>query len=338
MLTNMIRSLSIALALYLGVSFTLIWLPFNGSVPQSGLDFDVLDTTDLNQISPAPQIYTSRDGATLSYREFSGSGETVLILLHGSGTEGRYLSPLADFLQQTLNATVLVPDLRGHGFSKLGTPGDLDHLSQLEHDIEDLLLKSKSEHPNKRFYLIGHSSGGGLALKVAANQHPGFAGYVLLAPFLGYNAPTIKPVSKHWVNVHLTRYAGISMLNRVGIDALNHKTVMVFGRPLLVEDDLQVSSYSYRMSQAFSPVNYTAELQAVDKPLLLLIGQEDEAFVADAFTTVLDSHAPNAQLKVLQGIKHLNIVTHESTYSALEDWLRPHPTKADIDKSPSSTM
>ena len=221
-----------------------------------------------------------------------------------------------------------MPDLRGHGHSKLGSPGDVKHLNQLEEDIGDLLVKSKSENPEKKFYLLGHSSGGGLALKVAANQHPDFDGYVLLAPFLGYNAPTIKPVSRHWVNVSLMRFAGISMLNRVGIDALNNKTVMHFGQPLLVDDDLQVGSYSYRMSQSFSPANYSAELQAVDKPLLLLVGKEDEAFVANAFKSVLKENAPDAALKILQGIKHLNIVAHEATYSALENWLQPNPSTA----------
>lgn len=318
---NIAKRLVIALAVYLGVSTVLVLLPFEQKKTRAGLDFAELDTVSIDRLSPEPQAYQSRSGDTLHFREFLGSGSTGFILLHGSGTEGRYLSPLANFLQQSFSATVLVPDLRGHGHSTLGTPGDVKHLGQLEEDIEDLLVQYKRDNPDKSFYLLGHSSGGGLALKLAASQRAAFEGYVLLAPFLGYRAPMVRPSSAEWVQVSLGRYAGISALNRVGIDAFNKSTVLYFNRPTDVDDPLQSKSYSYRMSQSFSPQNYAAELQAVNKPLLLLVGSADEAFIADAFAPVLKDNAPRAELEVLAEVKHLDIVTHQSTFSALEQWV-----------------
>lgn len=318
---NIAKRLVIALAVYLAVSLVLVLLPFEQKKVLAGLDFAELDTVSIEHLSPDPQAYQSRSGDALHFREFLGSGNTGFILLHGSGTEGRYLSPLANFLQQTFHATVLVPDLRGHGHSTLGTPGDVKHLGQLEEDIEDLLAQYKHEHPDKSFYLLGHSSGGGLALKLAASQRAAFEGYVLLAPFLGYRAPMVRPSSAKWVQVSLGRFAGISALNRVGIDTFNKSTVMYFNRPTDVEDPSQTKSYSYRMSQSFSPQNYAAELQAVNKPLLLLVGSADEAFIAEAFEPVLKDNAPRAELEVLAEVKHLDIVTHQSTFAALEQWL-----------------
>lgn len=110
------------------------------------------------------QTYRARDGAQLMYREWTGSAPLTVVLLHGSGTDGRYLAPLAHRLLKLSQASIVVPDLRAHGESNLGRPGDVSYLGQLEHDLEDLHQHIKAQRPADRLVLGGHSSGGGMAM------------------------------------------------------------------------------------------------------------------------------------------------------------------------------
>jgi pimeloyl-ACP methyl ester carboxylesterase len=79
------------------------------TAPGSGLDFSALRMEE-----PAPLgTYEARDGARLGLRSYAGPDDLQLVLLHGSGSHGAYLAPLARALSET--ATVHTPDLRGHG-------------------------------------------------------------------------------------------------------------------------------------------------------------------------------------------------------------------------------
>ena len=78
-------------------------------------------------------------------------------------------------------------DIRGHGAS--GTRGDIAYLGQLEDDLADFVAVVRKTVPTAPLTLLGHSAGGGFALRVAASPIQGlFARTVLLAPYLGYNA------------------------------------------------------------------------------------------------------------------------------------------------------
>jgi alpha-beta hydrolase superfamily lysophospholipase len=90
---------------------------------------------------------------------------------------------------------VLIPDLRGHGESAQAGMGDVGYLGQLEDDLEDMHSALRSEYPDARMVLAGHSSGGGLAVKYGGGSLAQFDAYILLAPYLGYKAPTVRPNS-----------------------------------------------------------------------------------------------------------------------------------------------
>ena len=80
-----------------------------------GLDFaDYLANTAGGTVAPPLQNATMRDGYALAYRRFDGPlGARMLVLVHGSGWHGLQFVQIAQQLSK--KATVLVPDLRGHG-------------------------------------------------------------------------------------------------------------------------------------------------------------------------------------------------------------------------------
>ncbi len=74
-----------------------------------------------------------------------------------------------------------------------GTRGDIAYIGQLEDDLADLVGEIRKTDPTAPLTLIGHSAGGGFALRVAASPIQNlFARTVLLAPYLGYDAPSSR--------------------------------------------------------------------------------------------------------------------------------------------------
>src|SRR5579863_4114510 len=145
----------------------------------SVFDFKSLKT----HFPEAPQLlqFHARDGVPLSYRFYdSACKDVACILLHGSSAHGEYLHPLASYLSSHGGGQVYVPNIRGHYLS--GTQrGDCTYIGQLEDDLVDLMQRMHLQ--NKKIFLVGHSSGGGLAIRFAGGNHGiPIHRYVLLSP------------------------------------------------------------------------------------------------------------------------------------------------------------
>lgn len=305
---------------YLALASLLVCIPVRKQPVVDSLDFDVLNgKADNLQLSE--QTYASRSGSELFYRFIAGKTNTILVLLHGSGAEGRYLLHPAQKLSIATEISVVIPDLRGHGRSAKKTLGDIDYIGQYEDDLEDLRLHLSQQYPNSSIILGGHSSGGGLAIKYAGGDRVAFDGYLLLAPYLGYRAPTVRPNSGGWVQVSTRRYIGLTMLNNVGIKLFNSLPVLFFNRPKEWSDPLQAESYSYRLNESFSPQAYEKNLQKNNKPVLVLVGADDEAFYAEKFEAVFSKNAPHALVKIIPKVKHLNLSNNEDTINIMSCWI-----------------
>lgn len=320
----MIKKISIYLlisaSIYVVVALSLTVIPVKRNIVEKSLHFEALTTENIQ--ADIAQNYQARDGENLFYRLFDSDSNKVVVLLHGSGTEGRYLSGLAQKLSASNNAKVIVPDLRGHGRSALKQLGDVQYLGQLEDDLSDLHKHLMSLYPNSIFILGGHSSGGGLAVKYGGKkQEAAFDGYVLLAPYLGHDAPTTRPNSGNWVQVSIRRYIGLSMLNNIAITLFNDTPVLFFNRPAQLDDELQIDSYSYRMNESFAPQDYAKYLSKNKQPIVALIGLNDEAFYAEKYTAVFAEYAPHAHVKLLDNVRHLDISDSNVTYQAIVQWL-----------------
>tara|TARA_B110001469_G_scaffold125896_1_gene142235 strand:- start:808 stop:1809 length:1002 start_codon:yes stop_codon:yes gene_type:complete len=325
---KILLSFTITPLVYLVISSLLVLVPVNRNYPAESLDFNVLSFTDTSDVTVEKLNFTARDGNELFYRRIQGDTDIVVVLLHGSGTEGRYLVSLAEKLYSSLNITVVIPDLRGHGESALSNMGDISYLDQFSHDLEDLNGYLRLHHPNAKIILGGHSSGGGLAVKYGGNGLTKFDGYILLAPYLGYQAPTVRPNSGGWVQVSTRRYIGLSMLNNVGISGLNGFPVLFFNRPAGKAYSMQADSYSYRLNESFSPQSYTDDLQANKKPMLALIGKDDEAFYSDKFEAVFRENAPHTELIIIPDTKHLDLPSGQVTANFIAGWLEKSYNKA----------
>ncbi len=122
---------------------------------------------------PALERFSARDGTELAYRHYPARGQAtgkIAILVHGSSGSSAAVHALADALAAR-GVETYAPDIRGHGGS--GTRGDIAYLGQLEDDMADFVAVVRKTSPDAPITLLGHSAGGGFALRRRQLADPG---------------------------------------------------------------------------------------------------------------------------------------------------------------------
>lgn len=329
MIANLGQIALISLGIYLAIALILIATdrPVDPVVEDEPVSMNALMDASYTELPPL-QTYTGQDGAALAYRFYASRqpSDKLLFLLHGSGWHSMQFHPLAHAISRSGVAHVVTPDLRGHGFTP-ARRGDVDYIGQLEDDLAALIRTVQQDYPGAQVIVGGHSSGGGLAVRFAGGSHGALAdAYLLLAPFLKYNAPTTRPNSGGWAQPNARRIAGLSMLNRLGISWLNGLTVIRFAMPQAVLDSTlghtATTAYSYRLNTSYAPRdNYTGDLAAMRQPFLLAVGEADESFVAEAYEPLISAHTDSGVYALLPDTGHIDLLTNPQLAPLLEVWL-----------------
>ncbi|MAT96979.1 MAG: hypothetical protein CL608_07545 [Anaerolineaceae bacterium] len=309
-------STAVSAIIYFGLALILTFLP----EPTFTVDpFPVAQTAVTADF--IPQQYTMRDGETLFARQFPANSDTTILLLHGVTAESAALSSSAQKLRQISGAEVVALDLRGHGQSG-GTLGDVSYIGQYQDDVADVITAIHAEKPNGRLILAGHSMGGGIALQFAQlAEAPEVDGYLMFAPHLGTNAPTLPEPDPDnadaaaYSQLHVPRLIGLIMLNSVGIKTFHHLDTLFFN----LTDEV-THTYSFRATANSSPQDYATALTAVDAPLLVVVGSQDEAFVADQFPTAVSAYS-DGEVHIIEGETHTSIVESAAAMTVIENWL-----------------
>ncbi|MGP9652861.1 alpha/beta fold hydrolase [Halomonas sp. AOP35-4E-18] len=290
----------------------------------NGLDFEAL-VSEQGAVSQLPSLqrFEARDGTALAYRHYPSESPTALVLLHGSGTDSQYLVTFAQALAEAGAAAVYTPDVRGHRPSPQRR-GDIDYIGQLEDDLADFIEHIKAENSAITSIVVGgHSSGGGLAIRFAGGEYGHLAAaYLLLAPYLGHDAPTVRNNSGGWAEPSVAKIIALSLLNRLGVKGLNGVTVLRFNLPPEYRDGSETLAYSYRLMTGFNPANYRDDLHSIKVPSLFLTGAEDEALFADRFESTIRPHIPDAEVVTVPGTSHLGLLVNEEGIEIVRQWLQ----------------
>ena len=272
---------------------------------------------------PPLSRFAARDGTDLAYRHYPARGTAtgkIAILVHGSSGSSVAAHALADALAAH-GIETFAPDIRGHGGS--GTRGDVAYLGQLEDDMADLvaLIRKSTSEP---ITLLGHSAGGGFALRLASSPiKDQFARTILLSPYLGYDAPTNRPQSGGWASADVPRFLGIGVLRRLGIGCCQALPTLAFAVPPNSEKIL-ASTYSYRLMRNFATRGYRDDLAAVTKPLTLIAGADDELMLADKYADAVHAVLPSAEVKLIAGANHMDVVSTAKAVNEIADYVATH--------------
>lgn len=264
---------------------------------------------------PPTQKIVARDGAPLNYRLYAGQPDRAVVLVHGSSGSGVETHKLAQALQAA-GATVYSISLRGHGGS--GTRnGDVSYKGQLDDDLADLVKAVKLAQPGVRRTLVGFSSGGGFALRIASGPNAGlFDDYVAISPYIAQDSPTNKADSG-WAGVAVPRIVALSILDGFGLPWFQDLPVVHFATQAKA-DDKRTPIYSFRLLTSLQlGRDWKSELARISKPTLIVIGEKDELFAADQFAPLLRSINPRIAVMVVPGQTHLGMIGNTAATAAV---------------------
>jgi len=268
---------------------------------------------------PPLDHFSARDGTILTYRHYAARGPVagpIAILVHGSSGSSPAVHGLADALAAH-GIETFAPDIRGHGGS--GNRGDIGYVGQLEDDMADFVALVRRTNPDAPITLLGHSAGGGFALRLASSPIQNlFARTVLLAPYLGYDAPTNRPDSGGWAHADVPRFLALAMLHRIGIDCCEQLPTLAFAVPAN-SSAILASTYSYRLMRNFATRGYKADFAATTRPVTLFAGADDELMLSDKYADAVHAVAPKVDVKLIEGVNHMSILSDPRAVSAIAD-------------------
>ena len=272
---------------------------------------------------PSLSRFSARDGTELAYRHYPARGAAIAkiaILVHGSSGSSAAVHALADALAAH-GIETYAPDIRGHGGS--GTRGDIGRIGQLENDMADLVALVRKTSPDAPITLLGHSAGGGFALRIASSDiKDQFARTIMLAPYLGYDAPTNRP-SGGWASPDIPRFLGLVALRKLGFECCEGLATLAFAVP---KDSAKIlaATYSYRLMCNFATRGYKADLAAVTRPMTLISGADDELMLSDKYADAVHAVAPSVEVKLIAGVNHMGVVSVAKAVNEVADYVATH--------------
>ena len=313
--------------IYLGLVPAMIFWPLAplSAIGQEASDEDLIASgVRIEQVYEYHDVqFTMRDGTRLNAQYYPGDSQEIILMLHGVTGNNRLLNEPAGMIRDATNASVYTLDLRGHGNSG-GERGNVDYIGQYEDDLADTIAVIRVNHTEHELIVLGYSMGGAIALRHAAQNNEIVEGYILVAPNLGQDAPTANtgetpetnPDEEPFFQLHIPRIIGIAMYEQMGIRAFNGLPTMFFNLP-----EPFVNSYSYSAMMNSTPDDYARAFEAIDVPLLVIVGSNDETMIADAFPAMLDDVAPEGEIHIVAGENHGSIRYSTAFIEAVQDWM-----------------
>lgn len=257
-----------------------------------------------------------------SHRNGNGSGGPATgggaIFIHGSSGSSGTVNHALTHAIAARGVETWALDIRGHGGS--GTRGDIGYVGQLEDDLVDFVAHLRKTAPDLPLTLIGHSAGAGFSLRVAATpiMQDMFVRTVLLAPYLGYDAPTNRPNAGGWASIDLPRFFGLTALRKLGIDCCSQLPVLALAVPPTSAKYL-VSTYSDRLMRNYATRGYRLDLPATTRPVTIFGAAEDEMMISDKYAEAVHAVKPSVDVKIIDGINHMGIVTQPKAISVIAE-------------------
>ncbi|WLB55409.1 alpha/beta hydrolase [Bradyrhizobium sp. 521_C7_N1_3] len=283
----------------------------------------VSESVKLVDFSTMPPLerFQARDGTWIGYRHYAPNGPATgrgAIFIHGSSGSSGTVNHALTHAIASRGVETWALDMRGHGGS--GTRGDIGYVGQLEDDLVDFVAHVRKGAPDLPLTLIGHSAGAGFSLRLAATpiMQDMFVRTVLLAPYLGYDAPTNRPSNGGWVSADIPRFLGLTALRKLGIDCCAQLPVLAFAVPANSERIL-TPTYSDRLMRNFATRGYRLDLPNVTHPMTIFGGAQDEMMISDKYAETVQAIKPSVDVKLIEGVNHMGMVTNPKAVNAIAE-------------------
>ncbi|MDD5680216.1 MAG: alpha/beta fold hydrolase [Candidatus Omnitrophica bacterium] len=215
--------------------------------------------------------YRTRDGKSLSFRKWQGTGD-VIIYLHGIESNSGWFSQLAS--QLAGRGFILYGiDRRGSGLNNEGR-GDISDYNIFFDDIEDALKFVKEQNIGKKVYLLGICWGALLAVNYSLRKRISPDGLILLSPAI-YRKVDLTTAVKIFAKVSSCLYPGarfkIPINDRMFTD--NQRYI-----DFIISDKMRLRSLTTRFFNQI--IRMETDFEAIKNglllPVILLFAGHDE--------------------------------------------------------------
>jgi pimeloyl-ACP methyl ester carboxylesterase len=265
---------------------------------------------------PKVKTLTARDGAPLNYRLYPGRPDRAIVLVHGSSGTDTSMLKLALALQAA-GASVYAIDLRGHGGSGIAN-GDVSYIGQLDDDLADLVKGLGLDKAGVHRTLVGFSSGGGFALRIAGGRQAVlFDDYIAISPYVAQDSPTNKPDAAGWAGVAVPRVIALSLLDSIGLAWFQDLPAIHFATDAKASDR-RTPVYSFRLAASLQlGRDWRGVLSRISAPTEILVGGKDELFKPGQFKPMLQSVNPRIGVTIVPDETHLGMIADPPATAAI---------------------
>ncbi|WP_423394369.1 alpha/beta fold hydrolase [Burkholderia sp. LMG 21824] len=224
-----------------------------------------------------------------------GHGEVALVFLHYWGGSSRTWRFVADELSDAYRT--VATDHRGWGHSEAPEAGYT--IADLADDAQGVIAALGL----KRYVLVGHSMGGKTAQLLASRRPRGLEGVVLVAP--SPPSPMQLPDAQRagMAGAYDTRES----IGQVVDHVLAGSPLEPARREQVIEDSLRGAPQAkFAWPNVAMREDITAEVAAIDVPVLVIAGERDQVDRVDTLQAELLPRIPRARLEILPGVGHLS--------------------------------
>lgn len=245
-----------------------------------------------------PTISTPR--LSVHYRTHGEPDGLPMLLLHGSFASSRWWQPFFDILPPDIYA--IAPDLRGCGQSTHSKTGY--EIAEMTADVASFVDALGLDD----FDLVGHSSGGAIAIEYALTQ-PGRARSLILvdsAPAEGVFTPLegYQLLEQMRGDRALLSQALAALMPATPPATMTPAAFSGFFQQLVDDAQAQAPAAFTELARALDHWNRFDAVRYLSLPTLLLWGEKDTLVDRDSTTRTLLAIPGAANLEVLRGVGH----------------------------------
>jgi non-heme chloroperoxidase len=264
---------------------------------------------------------TTKDGTVIAYKDWGRKDAQPIVFHHGWPLSGdEWDSQMLFFLSHGYR--VIAHDRRGHGrSSQTDTGNEMDtYASDVAELVRTLDLRNAIH--------IGHSTGGGEVARYVARAEPGRVaravligavppimvktaanpGGLPLEVFDGFRASLASNRAQFFMDVPAGPFYGF---NRPGA-SVSQGLIDNWWRQGMMGG----AKAQYDCIKAFSETDFTEDLKAIDVPVLIMHGEDDQIVPIDDSARLAIKLVKKGTLKTYPGLSHGMAATHPDQINA----------------------
>lgn len=279
------------------------------------------ETVEVNQGEQAMSFVTTRDGTRIFYKDWGSKDAQPIVFHHGWPLSADdWDSQMLFFLHKGYRVIAL--DRRGHGRSDQTDSGnEMDTYANDVIDLAKALDLKDAVH-------IGHSTGGGVVARYVARSEPGRVAKAVLigavtpimakteanpggidvSVFDGFREALVANRAQFFLDIPSGPFYGF---NREGAE-VSEGLIQNWWRQGMQGG----AKAQYDSIKAFSETDFSEDLKAIEQPVLVMHGEDDQIVPVDNTAREAIKLLPNGELITYEGLSHGLFATHPKLINA----------------------